>query len=663
MKHGRCRSVTSPGQGNAVLALSRNVASHFSRMTKGRRLPSLPGWFEVPGRSELSGLTRHIELRAVWRWVGLGLAVGLLSGGAACLLYLGSEFVKHLVVHFGAGAVLREPHGEVSPFHGSAVARVGTTLRPWVLVIAPALGAFLSACVVYFCAPEAAGGNEGWLKSFHLGRGRIRLRVAATKLIAATLNLGGMASAGREGPIAHIGAALGAFVGSTLKLSDRERRVLLIAGAAGGIGAIFRTPLGGALFVVEVLYRDDLEAEALVPSVLASVVAYAFFTSIFGEGTLFSVSPSYSLDARELPIFGLMAVACGVVGVVFVRFHHFVHDGVQQWQLWPPLRALPVGLGVGLLSLLHPSALGAGYGWMQEALEPTGLIPLGWAGVRTLLLIVAVKVVATSLSAASGAAGGVFGPAVVIGGMVGGAFGLAFAQWFPEIVTDPSSFMLVGMACFIGGVSSAPISTLIMSCEMTGSYELLVPTMLAEVVTVTLIRGASLFREQRPARRDSPAHGGEYVLDVLAELTVKDVYVAAPVAVVARSVPLSVLLRRASETTQVVFPVSDDDGRPEGLVSLETIKAYLFDDQVGMLAIAADCESPFISVDVRDSLALALERMARFRYQQLPVLDGPGAAMVGLIAYEDLLQAYSRELSKRRLVVDEGVDSALAQHP
>ena len=300
---------------------------------------------------------------------------------------------------------------------------------------------------------------------------------------------------------------------------------------------------------------------------------------------------------------------------------------------------------------------------MQEALEPTGLIPLGWAGVGTILLIVAVKVTSTCLSAASGAAGGVFGPAVVIGGMVGGAFGLAFAQWFPEIVTDPSSFMLVGMACFIGGVSSAPISTLIMSCEMTGSYELLVPTMLAEVVTVTLIRGASLFREQRPARRDSPAHGGEYVLDVLAELTVKDVYVAAPVAVVARSVPLSVLLRRASETTQVVFPVSDDDGRPEGLVSLETIKAYLFDDQVGMLAIAADCESPFISVDVRDSLALALERMARFRYQQLPVLDGPGAAMVGLIAYEDLLQAYSRELSKRRLVVDEGVDSALAQHP
>jgi len=619
--------------------------------------------------NELAGLARHIEFRAVSRWVGLGLAVGLLSGSAACLLYLATEFIKHLVVDFGAGAVLREPSGEGSPFHPVNQGPVGSMLRPWVLVIAPAIGAFLSAWVVHVFAQEAAGGNEGWLKAFHMGRGRIRLRVAATKLVAGALNLGGMASAGREGPIAHIGAALGAFVGKILKLSDRERRVLLIAGAAGGIGAIFRTPLGGALFVVEVLYRDDLEAEALVPSVLASVVAYSFFTSIFGEGLLFSVSPSYSLDARELPIFGLMAIACGVVGVVFVRFHHFVHDRLKLLPIWPPLRALPMGLGVGLLSLLHPSALGAGYGWMQEALEPTGLIPFGWDGVWTMLLIVAVKVVATSLSAGSGAVGGVFGPSVVMGGMVGGAFGLAFAQWAPDVVTDPSSYMLVGMACFIGGVASAPISTLIMSCEMTGSYELLVPTMLAQVVTVTLIRSSSLYREQVPARRDSPAHGGEYVLDILQDLKVKDVYVPGHVLVVQRSVSLSTLLRRASETTQVVFPVSDKDGRLEGLVTLDTIKAYLFDTEVGMLAIAADCESPFVSVDVNDSLALALERMAQFRYQQLPVQnakgnvtdpDQPSDALVGLITYDDLLQAYSRELSTRRMTGDEPIPSVVA---
>ncbi len=615
----------------------------------------IPGLSELPGIAELAGLARHIELRAVSRWVGLGLAVGLLSGTAACLLYVAFEAVRHLVVHVGAGAVLPEPAGETSLFPSHGDAPVGTTVRRWVLVVAPALGAFLSAWLVHAYCKEAAGGNEGWLRSFHNGRGRIRPRVALTKLIASALNLGGGASAGREGPIAHVGAALGAFVGRVLKLSDRERRLLLIAGAAGGIGAIFRTPLGGALFVVEVLYRDDLEAEALVPSVLSSVVAYSLFTAIFGEGALFSVSPSYHLDWRELPLFALMAISCGIVGVVFVRFHHFVHDRVHRSKLWPPLLALPLGLGVGLLSLIHPSALGAGYGWMQEALEPTGLIATGWAGVATMLLIAAIKVVATSLSAGSGAAGGVFGPSVVIGGMVGGAFGLAFAEWAPDVVADPSSYMLVGMACFIGGVTSSPISTLIMSCEMTGSYELLVPTMLAEVVTVTLIRSSSLYREQAPTRRDSPAHGGEYVLDILQDLTVRDVFVPVEVTVVQRSLPLAVLLRQASESNQVVFPVSGEDGQPEGLVTLDTIKAYLYDEDVGMLAIAADCESPFVSVCVTDSLALALEKMAQSRYQQLPVLSHaispspePNRTLIGLIAYDDLLQAYSRELALRR---------------
>lgn len=622
-------------------------------MRSGRRLPAIPSLSDLPGIAKLARLVRHIELRAVSRWVGLGLAVGLLSGSAACLLEIAFEFVKHLVVHVGAAAVLPEAAGEASLFSTTVHAPAGAVVRGWVLVVAPALGAFLSAWLIHVYCKEAAGGNEGWLNAFHLGRGRIRPRVVLTKLVGSALNLGGGASAGREGPIAHIGAALGAFVGRILKLSDRERRLLLIAGAAGGIGAIFRTPLGGALFVIEVLYRDDLEAEAIVPSVLSSVVAYSLFSSIFGEGALFSVSPSYRLDARELPIFGLMAISCGVVGVVVVRLHHFLHDRVKRWKVWPPLRAIPAGLGVGLLSLIHPAALGAGYGWMQEALEPTGLIPAGWAGVGTMLLIAAVKVVATSLSGSSGAAGGVFGPSVVMGGMVGGAFGLAFAEWVPEVVTDPSSYMLVGMACFIGGVTSAPISTLIMSCEMTGSYELLVPTMLAEVVTVVLIRGTGLYREQVVTRRDSPAHAGEYVLDILQDLKVRDVFLALNVTVVPRSLPLAVLLRRATESPQVVFPVSDQEGRPEGLVTLDMVKAYLYNEEVGMLAIAADCESPFVCVDVSDSLAVALEKMAQTRYQQLPVTDQKFAdaatsALVGLISFDRLLQAYSKELALRR---------------
>lgn len=616
-------------------------------MARGRRNP-LPGFGDLPGVSELAGLARHIELRAVSRWVGLGLVVGLLSGFAACALYVGFEAVRHFVAHELARTVMLEPAGEPSLFRNESELRTEGGGRRWVLVLAPAVGAFLAAWIVLRFCREAAGGNDAWLEAFHRGRGRIRRRVIPTKLIASAINLGAGASAGREGPIAHIGAALGAMVGRFLRLSDRERRLLLIAGAAGGIGAIFRTPFGGALFVVEVLYRDDFEAEALVPAVLSSVVAYALFTSIFGEAALFATVQHYQLDARELPLFILMAICCGVVGVIFSALHHRCAEIQAKIQLWTPWKAMAGGLLVGLMSLIHPSALGTGYGWMQEALEPTGLIGTGWAGARAMLLIAAIKVVATSISTTSGAPAGSFGPSIVIGGMVGGAFGLAFHELVPEIAAEPSSYMLVGMACFVAGVTKAPISTLVMASEMTRSYELLVPTMLAQVVTYALTQRVQLYSQQVPTRRDSPAHGGEYVLDVLQDLRVKDVVTETEVIVVERSLPLAQLLRHASECSQFVFPVVGEGGEPEGLVTLDTIKAYLYDEDVGMLAIAADCESPFVSVTQNDSLALALELMAVSHYQQLPVVDSKEKRVIGFISYDDLLQAYSRELRQRR---------------
>lgn len=233
---------------------------------------------------------------------------------------------------------------------------------------------------------------------------------------------------------------------------------------------------------------------------------------------------------------------------------------------------------------------------------------------------------------------------------------MAFYEWAPQVVADPSSYMLVGMACFIGGVTSSPISTLIMACEMTGSYELLVPTMLAEVITFTLIRKSRLYQQQVSTRRDSPAHGGEYVLDVLQHLKVSEVYVATDVPMIERSLPLAVLLRRATESDQVVFPVAGDDARPEGLVTLDTIKAYFHDESVGLLAVAADCESPFVSVSPDDSLALALEKMAAAHYQQLPVMTRGDHRLVGLISYDELLQSYSKELSLLKRAGD-GSDS------
>jgi CIC family chloride channel protein len=605
-----------------------------------------PGRFPLSsGLKDVAGLVRHIELRAVSRWVALGLMVGVCAGIAACALHLGFEVVSHFTLVRLGGLHLLEAAGEGRLFDPGPP----KDAVPWVAVACPALGLFASSWLVTRFAPEAAGGNGGWLHAFHQRAGRIRRRVISIKLVASILSLGGGASAGREGPIAHIGAAVGSAIGRGLKLSDRERRLLLLAGAAGGIGAIFRTPLGGALFVVEVLYTDDLEADALVPAVLSSVVAYSLFTTLFGETQLFATPHLERLDPRELPVFVLMAIAVGVVGVLFVALHRKLTSWVGQLPYWPPLIALAAGGTVGLLSLVHPVVLGAGYGWVQEALLPTGLLPAGAFGAGVLLVLALLKVLATCLVSATSAAGGNFGPSMAIGGLVGGAFGVFFHEVAPTVVTQPAAYVIVGMACFVGGVARAPLSTLVMASEMTGSYELLVPTMLGEVITFTLVRRFRLYPEQVPTRRDSPAHAGEYVLDVLAGLSVRDVLVPGPVRMVQRSMPLGALLRQATEGVQVVFPVLGPDGRPEGMVTLETVRAYHYDDALGRLALLADCEVAFESVGPADTLAVALERMARVHYQQLPVFEaGDFDRPLGLISYDDLLLAYSRELGAKR---------------
>jgi CIC family chloride channel protein len=226
-----------------------------------------------------------------------------------------------------------------------------------------------------------------------------------------------------------------------------------------------------------------------------------------------------------------------------------------------------------------------------------------------------------------------------------------FHYWFPEVVPEPSAFIIVGMACFVGGVTRAPISTLVMASEMTKGYDLLVPIMLAEVVTFTLTQRWVHYPVQVPTRKDSPAHGAEYVLDLLQHISVREVLTDnTPVACVRASTPLAQLLRQASESSQAVFPVTDEQGEVTGLVTLESVRAFFYDEDMGKLAIAADCAGPLVSVSPNDSLAVALEQFAASHCQQLPVVDGDEhQRIVGLLSYEALLQAYSQELLRRRL--------------
>ncbi len=613
--------------------------------------------------SELFRLARHLEFRAVSRWVMFGLLVGLTTGGLAALMYLAADGVRHLVFVAGVGLHPPTPKGEPAFFAGGYHF---TGLRYWLLVTAPAIGAMLCGLILHYLCPEARGGAEGYIEAFHSPKPQFPRRLPLTKLIASALFLGFGNSAGREGPIAHICAAVGARFGQVFRLSDRDRRLLLVAGVAGGIGAIFRTPLGGALFAVEVLYRDDFESEALVPAVLSSVVAYSTFTFIFGEGAMFFVAPEFPFDPRQLPLYLLMAMGCAVVGVLFVWSLRGSSELFGKVRLWFPLKMAIGGLCVGILAIGTPvlaqtmglaesaddmlgaPVLGAGYGWLQEVLLPTGKLPLGWSGIGLMLVLALAKVAATSVSHGSGGAGGAFGPSVVIGGMVGGAFGLAFHSWFPDVVPEPTAFAIVGMACFVGGVTHSPISTLVMASEMTGNYELLVPIMLAEAVTVALMHRWTQYSAQVANRRHSPAHVEDYALAALERLTVQD---AASMGAEVRCVPAAMsipdLLRIGSDLESAIVCVQTEDQRPAGIINLDSLRSAYFDEYAGVAAVAVDCASPFATVAPTDTLAKALEKLTQSRLPQLPVCPaGAPDTFVGLLHFQNILDAYSKELRR-----------------
>jgi CIC family chloride channel protein len=412
---------------------------------------------------------------------------------------------------------------------------------------------------------------------------------------------------------------------------------------------------------VEVLYRDDFEVDALVPAVLSSVVAYSTFTMVFGEGAMFSVVSEFPFDPRQLPLYLAMATACAIVGVFFVWLFDEVDRVFGKLQIWPPLRVTLGGLMVGVLALVMPllwesvglvdssepllgtAVLGVGYGWLQEVLLPTGMLVGGAKGIDLLLTMALVKVLATCLSNGSGGAGGIFGPSVVIGGFVGGAFGVAFHDWFPNVVPEPSAFCIVGMAAFVGGVTHSPISTLVMASEMTGNYELLVPIMLAEVVTVALMRRWRHYSCQVTTRRQSPAHVEDYALAALERLTVADAAKLAEVRSVPAAMPLGDLLRVASELESSIVCV-EADGKLVGIVNLESLRS-VFNEDLGPLAIALDCAAPLTTLQLSDTLSYALEQLTESHLPQLPVRsERDPSRLIGLLHLQDVLDTYSREV-------------------
>ncbi|RME51738.1 MAG: chloride channel protein, partial [Deltaproteobacteria bacterium] len=378
------------------------------------------------------------------RWIVLSIAIGVISGFMAGIFFLLLEWCTHHAFEIWVGMPVVVPEGEEIFSHVSAHADSPNRLLFFLL---PIIGGLLSGLLVYTFAPEAEGhGTDAMIRAFHHEKGKIRARVPPIKAISTILTLASGGSAGREGPIAQMGAGLGSWLADRLGLSAFERRIMLLAGTAAGLGAIFRAPLGGAITAIEVPYKEDFETEAMIPCVIASVFAFAVFSSIFGFQHIFKIPDFAFRNPVELVFYAILALVCVPTGIFYIRCFEWMRTGLFP-SIPLPRHVKPMlgGLGVAILGLFVPRVYGAGWGQLQLAI-------LGEIGIKTMLFLGLLKIVATSFTIGSGGSGGVFGPTLFIGGMLGGVVGFLGHRYFPGIVTQPGAYVLVGMAAFFAGV-------------------------------------------------------------------------------------------------------------------------------------------------------------------------------------------------------------------
>lgn len=588
--------------------------------------------------TRLGGIRGALERNKTLRWVLYSVIVGVVSGLGACLFFALLEWGTYFFLEYLAGYPLIKPGGE----HLVTLDR-SPVFRRWMLFFLPAFGGLLSGFLVYRFAPEAEGhGTDALIDAFHNKNGIIRTRVPYVKGLTSIITLSTGGSAGREGPIAQIGAGFGSWVARLLHMNVRERRLMLLAGCAAGLGAIFRAPLGGALTAIEVLYREDFETEGIILCIMASVIANAIFISIFGQRPIFDIPPIHFAGPVELLFYAVLGLVCVPFGFAYVKIFYGMRDYV--FRRLPLKKAFVPTLGgllVGLIAYWRPEVMSGGYGTIQQAL-------FGHLPAALMLSLAVLKILATSFTISSGGSGGVFGPSLFIGAMLGGAVGQFSHGLFPQWIGNPGAFALVGMGAFFAGVAKAPIGALLMVCEMTGGYGLVVPLMFSSVIAVLCSQGWSLYEKQVLNKFHSPAHRTDMVLNVLEDVKVGDVYdPSLPVTSLPEDMTFRDLKRFMVHTRESFFPVVDDRFHLKGILSLQEVRTVLFEESVAELLVVGELASPPVSVAPEESLYEALMKFLASGYGQIPV-EEKERGVVGMLRMEELMHAYHREMQKLR---------------
>lgn len=512
---------------------------------------------------------------------------------------------------------------------------------PWYWrVLMPAVGGLLVGIIVTRFASEVKGsGIPEVMEAVARKGGLVQIRIIFAKAAAAALTLGSGGSAGREGPIVHIGSAIGSAVGQFLHVPARRLRTFVACGAAAGIAATFNAPIAGALFAVEVVLAD-LAVASLSPIVISSVVATVISRHYLGDFPALRV-PQYELvSPLELLLYAVLGIAAGLISVAFIKTLFGIGSLFDRSRLPPWLRPGVGGFLVGLIALALPQVYGVGYASIDAAL---------WnrADIAILGVLIVAKLLATSLTLGSGGSGGVFAPSLFLGAMLGATGGHLAHMLFPEWTAEPGAYALVGMGALVAGTTHAPITAILMIFEMTNDYHIIPPLMLACVLAIAVssfLHRNSIYTEKL-ARRGIHLFEGRDV-NLLRSIHVEEV-MDRDAPIVSAGMPFAELIPNLLSNPHTELLVVNADDRYIGTVALNDIKAVLPESaDLDPFAVAADAVNETVPyVLPNDNLDLVMHLFGRIHRDELPVCDNAKSKhVVGVVTRNDVIETYNRRV-------------------
>ncbi|HEX6553655.1 MAG TPA: chloride channel protein [Ktedonobacteraceae bacterium] len=579
--------------------------------------------------------------RYLLKWLLISTAIGLVAGVGALIFFQAIRLATNFFLGTLVGYLPPGPAGEGM----MGVMSLWAAPRPWLLPIITTVGGLVAGIMVFCLAPEAEGhGTDAAIAAFHQGK-PIRARIPLVKLVASAITIGSGGSGGREGPAAQISAGFGSLLGSLLHLDTQDRRIAIATGIGAGIGAIFRAPLGGAVLAAEILYKHDLEVEAVIPALIASIIGYSVFGAWSGWNPIFVTHGSLAFTSPpQLLYYVVLGLLCGLIGLLYARGFYGITHRFHKLRLPNWVKPGIGGLLVGLIGLVLPQALGMGYGWVQVSMGP-GLLSLPlWV----ILALPFAKILTTGLSIGSGGSGGIFGPGMVIGAMVGATVWRLCYHVLPGVPDTPAPFVIVGMMALFGGIAHAPLAVMLMVAEMTGNLSMLAPAMIAVGISSIVVGDATIYTSQVPSRADSPAHRLQLSFPLLSTLAVRQAMTPSPLQLSPQQ-SVEEAEQLLAEHNAGSASVLDARGNLLGVLTLADIGRVPLVER-GSRRVEEAMNRDVLTVQPDDTLDVALEQLTSHRIGWMPVVEVEIATgekhVAGRISAQEIVRAYREALAK-----------------